>query len=323
LDFIAEDPAVAAQLRQVAGAAARSVPILIRGPTGTGKELMARHAHAVSGRTGAFVPVNCAALPDSLIEAELFGYAEGAFTGARRGGAKGLVDEANGGTLFLDEIGDMPVQLQSILLRLLDDWTIRPVGGTGRRTVNVQLVAATNVNLEDAVKAGRFRADLLYRLNTIEVVLPPLAARTDFGHIARHLLRTIDPDASITDAAVALLAGRPWPGNIRELRSVLTRLAIATDSAPIGAEHVGGSSPTTSPSASAAGSTLERVVIDRVVTTWEQTGRNVTETARRLGVTRNTVYKKLRRQAVNSSDPLSPVTASREKNFKYPGGERE
>ena len=129
-DFIAEDPAVVALLGQVAGAVARGVPILIRGPTGTGKELMARHAHAVSGRTGAFVPVNCAALPDTLIEAELFGYAEGAFTGARRGGAKGLVDEADGGTLFLDEIGDMPVQLQSILLRLLDDWTIRPVGGT-------------------------------------------------------------------------------------------------------------------------------------------------------------------------------------------------
>jgi sigma-54 dependent transcriptional regulator, acetoin dehydrogenase operon transcriptional activator AcoR len=322
-EFIAEDPAVAAQLRQVAGAAARSVPILIRGPTGTGKELMARHAHAVSGRTGAFVPVNCAALPDSLIEAELFGYAEGAFTGARRGGAKGLVDEADGGTLFLDEIGDMPVQLQSILLRLLDDWTIRPVGGTGRRTVNVQLVAATNVDLEDAVKAGRFRADLLYRLNTIEVVLPPLAARTDFGQIARHLLRTLDPAASITDAAVALLAGRPWPGNVRELRSVLTRLAIATDSGLIGAGHVGGPSPITPPLTASTGSTLERAVIDRVVTTWEQTGRNVTETARRLGVTRNTVYKKLRRQAVNSSDPSSPVAASREKNFKYPGGERE
>jgi transcriptional regulator of acetoin/glycerol metabolism len=251
------------------------------------------------------VPVNCAALPDSLIEAELFGYAEGAFTGARRGGAKGLVNEADGGTLFLDEIGDMPVQLQSILLRLLDDWTIRPVGGATRRIVDVQLVAATNVDLEDAVRAGRFRADLLYRLNTIEVMLPPLAERADFGHIARQLLRTIDPAASITGAAVTLLAGRPWPGNVRELRSALTRLAIAVDGGVIGAEHVGGSSPVTSPRAVSAGSTLECLVIDRVVTTWEQTGRNVTETARRLGVTRNTVYKKLRQQAINASDPSS------------------
>src|SRR4051812_34931656 len=194
-DFIAEDPTVIALLGQVAGAAARGVPILIRGPTGTGKELMARHAHAASGRTGAFVPVNCAALTHTLIEAELFGYAEGAFTGARRGGAKGLVVDADGGTLFLDEIGDMPVQLQNILLRLLDDWTIRPVGGTGRRKVDVQLVAATNANLEEAVQAGRFRADLFYRLNTIEVTLPPLAERKDFSRIARHLLRIIDPTA--------------------------------------------------------------------------------------------------------------------------------
>jgi transcriptional regulator of acetoin/glycerol metabolism len=290
-DFIAEDPAVTALLAQVAGATTRGVPVLIRGPTGTGKELMARHAHAVSGRTGAFVPVNCAALPDTLIEAELFGYAEGAYTGARRGGAKGLVVDADGGTLFLDEIGDMPVQLQSILLRLLDDWTIRPVGGSTRRTVDVQLVAATNANLEEAVQTGRFRADLLYRLNTIEITLPPLSERKDFHRIARHLLRIIDPAASITDTALTLLAQRPWPGNVRELRSVLTRLAITADGSVIRAEHLNVPSPPPTPTAA---STLERAVIDQVVATWEQSGHNITETARRLGVTRNTVYKKLR-----------------------------
>ena len=127
--FIARDPTVRAIVRQVETAAARKMSILIRGETGTGKEQLARHAHAASGRIGAFVPVNCAALPESLIEAELFGYADGAFTGARRGGAVGLVKEADGGTLFLDEIGDMPVALQAVLLRLLDDWTVRPVGG--------------------------------------------------------------------------------------------------------------------------------------------------------------------------------------------------
>ena len=290
-DFIAEDPAVTALLAQVAGATARGVPVLIRGPTGTGKELMARHAHAVSGRTGAFVPVNCAALPDTLIEAELFGYAEGAFTGARRGGAKGLVVDADGGTLFLDEIGDMPIQLQSILLRLVDDWTIRPVGGSTHRTVDVQLVAATNANLEEAVQAGRFRADLFYRLNTIEITLPPLAERKDFHRIARHLLRIIDPAASISDAALALLAQRPWPGNVRELRSVLIRLAITADGGVIEAEHLTDPAPPPAPPAAA---TLERAVIDQVVATWEQSGRNIAETARRLGVTRNTVYKKLK-----------------------------
>lgn len=146
------------------------------------------------------------------------------------------------------------------------------------------------MNLDEAVRARRFRADLLYRLNTIEVALPPLAERTDFSRIARYLLRTIDPAAAITDAALTLLAERPWPGNVRELRSMLTRLAITVGDGVIGAEHVGGSSPSTAP----AGSTLEHAVIDRVVTTWEQSGRNITETARRLGVTRNTVYKKLR-----------------------------
>jgi sigma-54 dependent transcriptional regulator, acetoin dehydrogenase operon transcriptional activator AcoR len=148
------------------------MPILIRGETGTGKEQLARHAHAASGRTGAFVPVNCAALPESLIEAERFGYADGAFTGARRGGGIGLVKEADGGTLFLDEIGDMPVALQAVLLRLLDDWIVRPVGGVSAK-VDVFLVSATNARLDKTVAEGRFRFDLLYRLNTLEVTLPP------------------------------------------------------------------------------------------------------------------------------------------------------
>ena len=146
--FVAADPSVAAALRQLEAAALRKLPILIRGETGTGKEQLARHAHAASGRRGSFVPVNCAALPDTLVEAELFGHAEGAFTGARRGGAPGLVLEADGGTLFLDEIGDMKLSLQSVLLRLLDDWTVRPVGGGKPRRADVLLISATNVALE-------------------------------------------------------------------------------------------------------------------------------------------------------------------------------
>ena len=167
-----------------------------------GKEQLARHAHAASGRIGAFVPVNCAALPESLIEAELFGYADGAFTGARRGGAIGLVKEADGGTLFLDEIGDMPIALQAVLLRLLDDWTVRPVGGV-RTKVDVLLVSATNATLDKAIADGRFRSDLLYRLNTLEVTLPRLRDRTDFEAILRHLLGAIDPNCEITPATIA------------------------------------------------------------------------------------------------------------------------
>src|SRR6185437_13052131 len=171
--FISVDPVVARIVRQTEAAAQRKMPILIRGETGTGKEQLARHAHAASGRSGSFVAVNCAALPESLIEAELFGYGEGAFTGARKGGSSGLVKEADGGTLFLDEIGDMPVTLQAVLLRLLDDWTVRPIGGT-RSKVDVFLISATNARLDKAIAEARFRSDLLYRLNTLEVNLPPL-----------------------------------------------------------------------------------------------------------------------------------------------------
>ena len=193
--FVSKDPTISEIVRRVAVAATRKMPILIRGETGTGKEQLARYAHAASGRSGAFVPINCAALPESLIEAELFGYAEGSFTGARKGGSSGLFREADGGTLFLDEIGDMPVALQAVLLRFLDDWTIRPVGG-GSRTVDVLLVSATNANLNEATAKGRFRSDLLYRLNTLDVTLPTLKQRTDFDDIARHLLHRIDPECS-------------------------------------------------------------------------------------------------------------------------------
>jgi sigma-54 dependent transcriptional regulator, acetoin dehydrogenase operon transcriptional activator AcoR len=225
-NFVADDPAVGRIVRQVESAASRQMAILIRGETGTGKEQLARHAHAASGRRGAFVPVNCAALPESLIEAELFGYVEGAFTGARRGGSVGLVKEADGGTLFLDEIGDMPIGLQAVLLRLLDDWTVRPIGGA-RSTVDVLLVSATNAKLDAAIAAGRFRSDLLYRLNTLEVTLPPLGARGDFEAIVRHLLAAIDPNCEVTRSAVARLAERSWPGNIRELRNMLARATLA------------------------------------------------------------------------------------------------
>src|ERR1700678_2177719 len=199
--FISMDPVVARIVQQTEAAAQRKMPILIRGETGTGKEQLARHAHAASRRSGAFVGVNCAALPESLIEAELFGYSEGAFTGAKKGGSAGLFKEADGGTLFLDEIGDMPVTLQAVLLRFLDDWTVRPIGGI-KRQVDVLLVSATNANLDESIAKGRFRSDLLFRLNTLEVTLPPLHERSDFADIARHLMRKIDPSAAFTEAQI-------------------------------------------------------------------------------------------------------------------------
>ncbi|WP_420135255.1 sigma-54-dependent Fis family transcriptional regulator [Rhodopseudomonas sp.] len=286
--FVAADPAVQAVVRRVEVAAARQMPILIRGETGTGKEQLARHAHAASGRSGAFVPVNCAALPDSLIEAELFGYAEGAFTGARRGGAPGLVQEADGGTLFLDEIGDMPVALQAVLLRLIDDWTVRPVGGA-RKRVDIFLVSATNAGLEAAVAEGRFRSDLLYRLNTLEVTLPRLRERTDFELVVRHLIDGIDPGCEIAPPTMAALASRPWPGNIRELRNILARIALAGDDEPGSsaiADLIGQAPPAKSGS-------LQDMQLASILAVHAETAGNVSETARRLGVSRNTVYRAL------------------------------
>jgi sigma-54 dependent transcriptional regulator, acetoin dehydrogenase operon transcriptional activator AcoR len=287
--FVAQDPTVRAIVRRVESAAARKMPILIRGETGTGKEELARHAHAASGRSGAFVPINCAALPENLIEAELFGYAAGAFTGARRGGAAGLVKEADGGTLFLDEIGDMPVALQGVLLRLLDDWTVRPVGGRGVK-VDVFLVSATNATLDRAVAEGRFRSDLLYRLNTLEVSLPRLRDRSDFDAIARRLLHTIDPASDITMRALAGLAACPWPGNIRELRNVLARLTLGVANAAIDEACVEAALDKVPPTAPGSLHDVQRA---RILMVYAETAGNVSETARRLGASRNTIYRAL------------------------------
>ncbi|MGY4309366.1 transcriptional regulator of acetoin/glycerol metabolism [Bradyrhizobium sp. USDA 4369] len=299
--FVSADPRIAAIVQRVAVAAARKMPILIRGETGTGKEQMARHAHAASRRSGSFVAVNCAALPDSLIEAELFGYTEGAFTGARKGGSAGLFKEADGGTLFLDEIGDMPVTLQAVLLRFLDDWTVRPVGGS-KREVDVLLVSATNANLDDAIAKGRFRSDLLFRLNTLEVTLLPLRERTDFADIARHLMVKIDPSIALSEAAIQRLAQRSWDGNIRELRNVLARLSLsetgpvidaATVDAAIGLGGPELKAPKLKMDESGPGD-LHEIQRALVLTTFADTGNNISKTARRLGISRNTVYRALR-----------------------------
>jgi transcriptional regulator with PAS, ATPase and Fis domain len=288
--FISIDPVVARIVQQTEAAAQRKMPILIRGETGTGKEQLARHAHAASGRSGSFVAVNCAALPESLIEAELFGYGEGAFTGARKGGSAGLAKEADGGTLFLDEIGDMPVTLQAVLLRFLDDWTVRPVGGA-KRQVDVLLISATNADLSESIAKGRFRPDLLFRLNTLEVTLPPLAKRSDFQAIAEHLLATIDARRTLSPRLVDHLTKCGWPGNIRELRNVLSRLTLQTEDSvidyPEAALIVGQHTE------EGRSGTLQGRHRAQVLSTYTETGNNVSETARRLGVSRNTIYRVL------------------------------
>ncbi|BAL94521.1 sigma-54-dependent Fis family transcriptional regulator [Rubrivivax gelatinosus] len=287
---VADDPAVAEAFRLVEAAVRITAPILIQGETGCGKELLARHAHVASGRRGHFVAVNCGALPEGLLEAELFGHVGGAYTGARREGSVGLVASADGGTLLLDEIGELPLAQQAALLRFLDDGLVRPVGGTASRRVDVQLLAATHVPLAEAAAARRFRPDLLYRLDTVRVELPPLRRREDFCAAVRSVLATLDGASRIDDEAVARLARHDWPGNFRELRSLLTRALLRRGGGRLGLADV---EPLLPPLAPAAGSALQQQASERVRRVFERCG-NVSRTARELGISRTTVYRHLR-----------------------------
>ncbi|MFN5156878.1 MAG: sigma-54-dependent Fis family transcriptional regulator, partial [Betaproteobacteria bacterium] len=224
--FVAADAAVLAACRLAERAVQLNVPLLLQGETGTGKEVLARHVHRHGGRRGDFVAVNCGGMPAELFEAELFGHVAGAFTGARPGGSPGLLARADGGTLLLDEIAELPLTLQATLLRFLDDGVVRPVGALEGRRLDVQVLAATHRNLDEAVRAGRVRADLLYRRHTVRVELPPRRARSDFDDAAHALRREIDAGVRLSGPALRRLRRHDWPGNFRELRSVLVRALL-------------------------------------------------------------------------------------------------
>ena len=280
------------------------MPILLRGETGTGKELLARYAHSLSARPGKFIAVNCAAIPEDLIEAELFGYREGAFTGARGGGSPGLVIQAQHGTLFLDEIGDMPLRLQPALLRFLDQRTIRAVGGSTEQSVDVQIVAATHCDLEQAVSERLFRADLWHRISSVEVSLPPLREREDFDEVVLFNLKAVAPQATVTEEALARLKVYHWPGNARELKNVLTRALVSSPEQAISAEAVDAvlnriseahcrNQPHLVPDP-AAPMSLEAIRDNAIMEAYHKFGGNVSKTARYLSMSRNTVYRRVR-----------------------------
>ena len=216
--------------------------VLISGASGTGKELLARAIHNASERSGEFVAVNCAAIPESLLESELFGHAKGAFTGATSE-RKGLFEHATGGTLFLDEIGDMPLSLQAKLLRVLQERRVRPVGSNSAMPIDTRVISATNVDLDEAMKEGRFREDLYYRLNVLELQMPTLAERReDIPVLVAHKLEELAREGSkakrFSPGAIELLMAADWPGNVRQLFNLVEKTAALSTSPVISVRQV-------------------------------------------------------------------------------------
>ncbi|GAA4003712.1 sigma-54-dependent Fis family transcriptional regulator [Comamonas faecalis] len=237
------DPQVAAVIAKLHKVMDRDIPVMILGETGTGKDLLAQAFHNDSARARQpFVAVNCASIPESLIEAELFGYEEGAFTGARKKGAVGKIAQAHGGTLFLDEIGDMPKHLQARLLRVLQERRITPLGAGKEVDVDVAVVCATHKNLKDLIAQGDFREDLYYRLNGLVVRLPALRERTDFVRVAQKLLKTLCDDGQqvgISEPVMDLFRRYHWPGNVRQLHNLLrTAVVMVGSEGEIAPEHL-------------------------------------------------------------------------------------
>jgi transcriptional regulator with PAS, ATPase and Fis domain len=288
--------------------------VLITGESGTGKELVARAIHAGSPRKGRpFVAVNCAAIPDNLLESELFGYKRGAFTDARSDRA-GLLVEADGGTLFLDEIAELPVALQPKLLRVLQEREVRPLGANRPERVDVRLIAATNRDIEARLKTGEMREDLYYRLNVIQLQLPPLRARTeDLLPLAEHFLARSAERAGkalrgLSETAKKLLLGYHWPGNVRELENVIERAVALCEREIVGPEDLPPAmrerrNQDRLAAALAQGLTLEQLEREYIERVLEAEGGNKTRAAQRLGLDRKTLYRKLEEYAASPRGP--------------------
>jgi len=274
-----------------------NLPVLIVGETGTGKELIAKALHYEGPRSGEpFVPVNCAALPESLLESELFGYERGAFTGATDA-KPGLFEVANRGTLFLDEVGSLPLQLQAKLLRVLETKEVWRLGATRSRRVDVRIIAASNRNLAEMVVANQFRADLFYRLNIVTINLPPLRERKeDIPLLVEHFLAQFsrefgDPEPkSISPQALKVLLSYDYPGNVRELKNIVLR-AYAVSGKRIEASNIEFPSPDI---AIRGGTTLSLKELERqaIITALSRTEGNVKAAAKMLGISRATLYRK-------------------------------
>ena len=289
----------------VARVAPSTATVLVVGESGTGKELVARAIHNRSPRAGKpFVPVNCTALSESLLESELFGHARGAFTGAVAA-KRGLFEIASGGTLFLDEIGDMGPKMQAQILRVLQDGEMRPVGGTETIRVDVRLVCATNRDLDAEVKAGRFREDLYFRINVVTIRMPPLRDRAgDIPILVRHFIAKIArregrPEASVSPAALEVLGRYAWPGNVRELENAIERaVAIAKGNVVLPSDlpaEVYGGAPLAPTGIIDDRPTLGELEKRYIALVLAECGGNKKKAAEKLGIDRRTLYRALER----------------------------
>lgn len=292
------DPGLLKSVKRLRSIGDRNLPVLLHGETGVGKDVFARAIHAASNRArNNYVALNCAAMPESLIDAELFGYEAGAFTGARRDGSKGLIVQADGGTLFLDEIGDMPIALQTRLLRVLENREVWPLGALKPVPVDIRLISATHRDLGRMAEEGAFRADLYFRLRGMEVRLPALRERADRDDIIRQIAREEAPNCRLSPEAWALLSAYPYPGNMRQLRHVL-RLAgctaedgVITD-ADLDLPPFGGRTAETDLAAA------ERATI---IAALRKHGGRVTEAARALKLSRATLYRKIKQLRIETA----------------------
>ena len=315
-DLAGEDPQMLRNVRSAYRIADSGVSVLIQGPTGSGKEAFAHAMHLVSRRAErTFVAVNCAAIPETLIESELFGYKSGAFTGARKEGMRGKILQSAGGTLFLDEIGDMPLTLQTRLLRVLEEQEIVPLGSETAIKVDLHVIAASHRNLREMIANGTFREDLYYRLNGITLELPALRDRADKERVIHHALAAETGNgrpAAIEMDALQRLVAYPWPGNVRELRNVIrTALAICEGGVVRGIDlprEIRESEPNIGPAvvsmpAAVAESSVpvnplkaaERAALVRVIA---ECHGNMTRVAAQLGMSRNTLYRRMKRHAI-------------------------
>ena len=302
------DPALGQSLALARKVARSDLPVLLLAETGTGKELLARAVHAASDRKDRpFVPINCGAIAPTLLESELFGFAAGAFTGARSGGYVGKVGAAKGGTLFLDEVAEMPPALQAALLRVLDEGAYYPVGDNRPQKADLRLVCATCRDLPSMVHGGTFRSDLYYRVKGATLCLPPLRERSDRVALAEELLARLAAGAGLSlpkmsSAAVELIDRAPWPGNVRELKTALHHAIVLAQGDKLRPEHFPADvlatpsvPPSSSPAASGSRTLAERSAVEQALL---EAAGNLSKAARRLGVARTTLYRLMRRHGL-------------------------